>query len=649
MNSKAFYYLFRHSYAQLGWWIGAGVSVLHVLFYQFAELIWDQWTPPKPETLTPTIAYGLTGLYTNQTEPDGIEAFVLHGSMWVLVGWGLIKTVYLKNWSVWPAVGLCVLFFFRAGFHPPADGFLFGTGVRYYPVVLVGLSAFVAGVIWLSSHYKPWHAWLWLAALAVPCFIAGGRPSDWDYSFVFAPAYALVSGISIKDIYFQYDLLLSGLAALFFKWHIDLNYFQVLGQASVWIFCVLIFWWAKEVFQAKQLALYLLVVVFIMRLFPYYTDTYAEFQMSPLRLDWWIVVALLAWKKGTDHWSVGLLLAFLLVLHRSFGIFYSIAYVEYIVLTMGSELLGPSGQKTKFLPLVQTYVRRYAINVILLGTGLIVTYLIFGNVLSPGMKIYQSLKIGFMRVAPTSFFWYIIGIIALTGATLFRFKEEVSLQYREAVFLLMALTICNLFYFLGRSHEHNLPNTSGPVFVLLFVWIDSLWRRKIPVRSIRRVLYWLPVGILWFSGLAYMVGIKDKLSGMATNVRHRRTIYSFQHPSSAKRAMIRRLTNHSSKVYFYDESLGKNFWYTLDGQYPPVGYYQPYSAWPLLTELIPFFQNLLDEGYYLVTETPSEAAAILPHLRYTSKVTKDGFIVVHAISEPNRSLSTSDSPKTTSH
>ncbi|MDQ1087999.1 hypothetical protein [Siphonobacter sp. SORGH_AS_1065] len=623
--------LFTHPYARLGWWTGALVCLCHVLFYAFAEEIWSVWIPPRPETLTPTIAYGITGLYTSQTEPDGIEAFVLHGILWLIVGWGFLQTTYFNKWPVWPAIGLCLLILVRAGFHMPADGFLFGSGVKFYPVSITALTAFMLLVYAAARRYKPWQVGLWLGLLAIPCFVAGAAPSEWDYSFIFAPAYAWISGASLPDIYFQYDLLLSAIAALWMKSGLDLSRFQHLGQASLWLFSTGVFWLGKGLFKETQLALYLLIVAFIMRVFPYYTDAYAEFQMSPLRLDWWLPVILVAWKKGTQHWAVGLLLAVLVCVHRSFGIFFSIAYVEYIAFLILTEWAERQFNVTVLKEIVRKAMQTYALSISLILVGFLTTYLIFGNILPTGMRIYQSLKIGFMRVHETSFFWYVAGILGLTTATLWSCRARLSATYFHTALLLIILTISNLLYFLGRSHEHNLPNSSGPVVVVLFIWMDLLWRaseHKPSDNPVFRMIRFLPLAVIWFVGIAYTVGIKDKVRGMAINLRQGHLIYPFIRPTEQRLQQIRLLTNHSPKVYFYDKSLGKDFWYTFDGGYQPVGYFQPYSAWALMPDLLSFLQNLLDQGYYLVTETSTEADAILPHLHFRTKVTKDGFIVV---------------------
>ena len=113
-------------------------------------------------------------------------------------------------------------------------------------------------------------------------------------------------GFSLTQTFSQYDYFLSVLTAIWIKFF-PVETLALLGRLSFFALFFGLYLFAKNFYQNKQLAVYLLISVIIIKV---YGNTYPPdfcFQVTPLRLDWWIVLLVLAFWKGPSHWLVGVL------------------------------------------------------------------------------------------------------------------------------------------------------------------------------------------------------------------------------------------------------------------------------------------------------------------------------------------------------
>lgn len=76
-------------------------------------------------------------------------------------------------------------------------------------------------------------------------------------------------------------------------------------------------------------------------------------------------------------------------------------------------------------------------------------------------------------------------------------------------------------------------------------------------------------------------------------------------------AEVKTVTDNSPKVYFVTDD---DFLLNYYGGYAPVGYYTPLFAWKSRTEFNTFLQELVDNGYYLVTDEDL-VRTVLPYIR----------------------------------
>jgi hypothetical protein len=520
------------------------------------------------------------------------------------------------------------LFFCNIGFTPPM--FCAVLNIWFYLLAIVfSVSAYFVFKVLLRFEK--------ISACVVPviliplCFIATMPMSFQDYSFIFAPALRIIHHFKISEIYFQYDLFMSLLAALWMKLGINLNKFQVLGQLSVYIFLLASFFFSKRLFFKKELSFYLLAALVLMKIYANIGDPVLYFQVTPLRLDWWLLLVIMAYEKGLYSKFTGLTLGILIVFHRTFGIIYAIGYLETVLMLL---ILDFVKSIPTACPCRTILVKHFKCNI---GNALIIV-LSFGiGALWLGSSLesastYQKIGIGFLPISKTSFYWYVPVMLSAVSIYLLSLRGKLPDGYFATGLFLVFMALGNSTYFFGRSHENNIINISGSLVFTLFMLFDLLALkysdpaednslRKMSVAILPNVFILLL--LLFYSGKIYMV-TEAKLNNM------KKFQFTYPVPPSLDMGQIRELTDASPNVYFAGDC---DFYYYYYGGYVPQGRFSPSAAWVYKKDLVDFLQVLIDRGYYIVflkvnNQNPTLYNEVFPALMYDEIVEKDGFNTV---------------------
>jgi hypothetical protein len=500
----------------------------------------------------------------------------------------------------------------------------------------------IALLYYLERYSARWGIAL-VGLLLIPvCFLATSAISWQDYTYIFAPALRLINGAAVSDIYFQYDLLLSLLAAGWMKLNLDLNSFQILGQAAYYVAILGVFIFSAKIFQKKELAVFLLAALVLGRMYASQWDAIICFQVTPLRLDLWLPLLVLVYYLGPYHWSASLLCGFLLIVHKTFGIIYSVAYIQLLLTLCAIEYFDDMGKS----PLLQSLIRygkRFVVPAIILATSGSVSYFLFRNPEFPNYSgYYQKIGIGFIQIAETSFYWYVPAIMSMVVILLFRLRKSLPTAYLTTGFMLTFCTIGNSIYFFGRSHEHNILNIAI-VFLFLFFFLLDLIARSLSeyVGSSSTLSFLRQHGVTGAAAVLIAMIIVSYSDNIATKGRLQlqgfqsaRWIYPFEWRGAFFNyiAKVKEVTNNSSKVYFMHHS---DFALYYSGGYAPVGYPNPFEAWIFTKDLTRFLQGLLDNGYYLVCSP--DMKPLLAGLRYDfNTVVSQSVVVARLPGQANR-------------
>lgn len=609
------------------------VFIFYKIFFYFSKIIWSMNLNVELSALSPQIrSWVVPG------QRDGVETYVLYALVFVCIFltallvwlWNSLGNLHKKVLSILLFIFLIInayFFYLKIGFYPPMPAQ--ATGLT--PFVLMAVVMFILWLLLKMASLKERIASIFVVIFLLPiCFIATSAMSTADYSYIFAPALRILKHFYLKDIYFQYDLLLSGIAAIWMKLNINLNYFQVIGQFSFYALFLASFFFSKKFFIRKQLAYYLLISLVLVKIYGLMSDPIVFFQVTPLRLDWWLLILIISFSRGFYDKLLGIVLGLLIIFHHTFGLIYLISYLEIISVLFLFDLISTKISFESFKISIKRHFLLCLPNIVILILSFIAGLLILGGNSMGAASDYQKIGIGFMAISPVSFYWYFIVLVGATVAILIKNRKLLSINYFNSSLLLVALSIGNSIYFFGRSHEHNIINISASLIFVLFLFFDLVFYRigikaQLQSRCKKIIMISLPSLFIVLIIFYYSAGILNKTKIQLENIQNKQFIYPMTiNSDSLNIKKVRELTNNSDKVYF----IGTNdFYYYYYGNYTPIGYFSPYTSWVYKSDMIHFMQDLLDKEYYIVSPI-SAGDEMLLGLKYNKSVVQDGFKVV---------------------
>lgn len=608
--------------------------ILYKLFFVFSKMIWSMNLKVDLNSLSSQI-YSWVVL---PGQRDGIETYVLYILVFICIALTIFLVWvfnYLKKFNKYILIfflfilNLSTFFYYsKIGFYPPMSNRARGI----VPYVLMVITMFILFfLIKVSNRKEKIASFLIIIFLLPVCFIATSPISFTDYSYIFAPALRILNHFEIKDIYFQYDILLSLIAALWMKLNINLNLFQTVGQFSFYVLFLASFFFSKRFFINKNLSFYLLVALVLVKIYALIHDPVLVFQVTPLRLDWWLLIFILSFTNGIYSKLVGIFLGLLIIFHRTFGLIYTIGYLEIISVLF---LIDYFSDKLSFSFLLIKFKKHFLIslpNIILLVISFITSSLLFGKTSLEASSIYQKIGIGFMPISEVSFYWYFFVLVSATFVLLIKKRNKLLPNYFNSSLFLIALSVGNSIYFFGRSHEHNIINISASLIFVLYLFFDLILDfctiKKGFLSTIKKILLVLfPISFILLIIFFYSAEILTKSQIQFKNLQKHQFVYPISiNSNSLDIDKVKKLTNFSNKVYFIGDS---DFYYYYYGNYIPLGRYSPYLSWVYKSDMQNFMQDLLNKGYYIVSPPKMYDEKLFLGLVFNKIVENDGFIIV---------------------
>lgn len=593
-------------------------------YFQIAPWVQAQNLVPEPGTIVPWVV-------PFTAERDGLEVYVLYGLTLATVLLTVLSTAWLLGgrWHVRPrarpaplwlrlallpaALGLGGWFLLAVGFHPPLSPLLMEEAqplrITLTGFVLVAVAVFTAAALQLELRAPRRLVLLTGLALFPLCFAAVNiDPTlSLDYNYLFSPALRLLQGAPPREIYFQYDLLPSLLAAGWLYLGLELNSIRLLGQLAYYAAILGVFLLARRLFLDRRLAVLLLATLVVGRLYTSDRDVMCCFQVTPLRLDLWLPLVAAVWWRGAWHWLPALVCGVLLVLAHKFGIIYSLAYLQLLIVLAALAVLEQPQTSGRAIHL-WSLGRRAALPLgILLLSGIASVALLHNQQFGNYAAWYQKIGIGFLPISPHSFFWYLLPALALGALLLLRLRHRLMPRYFEPALLTMLCAAGSLIYFFGRSHEHALINIAIILLFVLFITVDLAGRLLLEgdppgwVAALARPAPPL-VGavVLALIVVFYAENIAAKFSRQVAGLWQARATYPVwvdRAGLTQELAAIRTATGGSDKLYFMSRW---DFQYYYFGGYRLHGYVNPFWAWITAEPLREQLEQLLDDRYFLV-------------------------------------------------
>lgn len=599
----------------------AASSILYFAFFSISGWVWSFSSPRNPSDFTP-------GVRVYISEHDGIESTVLYLMMFanILISVaisGFVQKYRYSNVLYLIAITILTLigfeYYYHIGFHPPMHnepprGF-------WFSVFIAGSGA---GLCLLYRKRRRLATAITIALIAFAGLVSILPYYAQDLSYILAPALRLKYGFPVTEIYFQYDVLLSLLALLFMKLNLALKWFAYTGQLSYFFLFLSLFLFTSRFFKSGGLSVLFIFGLIIVRYYSASPSGAGFFQVTPLRLDLWVIPLLLANRKGIYHWLVGLSIGVLVVLHRNLGLIYMLGYLQLLavlyLIDAGGLLKAKNFNRAALLSLFLSHLKWSARNLLLIAVSVGLCLLIFHEVFSAGAILYRKIGIGMLQIDRVSFYWYVPVVLSALAVLILFYRRQIGPQYSNTALFVVLLAVGNSMYFFGRSHENNILNISTilvlAVFILfdLFIYLFSQ-RPDSPVphaaaagvntgqTSTRfygatgRLYLILPVLFVFIACFYYSENVRGNIKIQCRSVLKRKIVKS-RVAIPRGLADVKQITHGSSKVYF--PGLWGDFYYYYYGNYSPPGYFNPSAAWIYRKDWLHFMQGLLDSGYYIV-------------------------------------------------
>jgi hypothetical protein len=575
---------------------------LYLLFFTASKFIWAQNVNLPLLSINPWVRPLLL-------ERDGIESYVLYFMLLLTMalsfasfyGFSRITSPVLKKIFFAAAVIYAGAYALIVGFDLPMSEFSKMRGPNFADVaVYMGALSAVAAVFILEKK-KPAVLYAAISAVLIPaCFIAHMKFQLFDYNFVLGPALRLAGGASLNDIYFLYDMLLPALAAMWIRLNINVGYFQVFTQLTFYLFFIGVYFFAAKLFRKKALAHLFIISAVLIRLYANMADADSFVQLTPLRLDLWLIPLFASFYAGPFSVLTAVSAGVLLVLSQTFGFIYAAAYAQLLAVLLIIDFSAARAKKA-------------ALNWGILLVFYAASALIFKREGLDTALVFQRVGIGFLPITAGSFYWYFPAFCGAVFSMLLSMRKKLDEKYFSSSMFILLLAAGNLMYFFGRSHPNNLLNVSTLILLTLYLFID-LAAVRYP-----KAVYILPALLMAAAVSAYSGRIAAKVKVQASQLmRGRINSGAIAYPDVS---FIKREAGAGGKIYI--ASLDNQVLWTLSGGIRPVGYYFPMNTCVMKDEMTLFLQKLLDNGYCIAADAgiPDETIAAL---KYGSMTKKEG-------------------------
>ncbi len=353
-----------------------------------------------------------------------------------------------------------------------------------------GLLGLFSLLIWLGIKLKSKVLRLSLLALFSLIVVFGlDVASIYDYDYYFAPALKLLQGEKLGSFYLQYNLGGVLIFELLMSLGLKIYQMQVLMGLIFVGWYALVYWLSGRIIKDQKLRWLLMIALVVVRYLSINHDPIKIPQVQPLRLDLWVIPLLVTSFFGLKSLMTSLAFSLIYLLDNTFGFLYMGVYGLGLVLNLKLAIF-----KKKYLLLL----------VPILSAGLFNLYF-FHSFSNPAAKIYATVQLGLMPIAWNSPFWL---IFALLPVVLFIFLKETDSKQRTLKLLLLGLSLVELIYFYGRSHDHNLLNISAILILTLFVSLDYLS----VAFKLKNLAYLAGMSFIFFSTILFSAHIMDKLA-----------------------------------------------------------------------------------------------------------------------------------------
>lgn len=552
------------------------------LFHHYAQQILAAKPPPNPMELAPWLRRW-------SRDHDGLEMPVALVGSFTLVGLSFLVAklpMRFGRFLPWPVQVLLALPTLYVVGRTSLGEFELGAAAR--PIFLAaGVSLIVSlglhALTRVMGRWKPlWWALGVLAAVGIAIVaVIGVNYDGTDWSYFTAPAKKLLQGERLGSFYMQYNVLTTGLFALLMGLGARIHQLsEAMGLVfGLWYLLYVVL--AKQTLKRPALIAGFMLALLALRFFTVRFSPIFYPQVSTTRMDLWVplLVALHHW--GLFSRNGALTVAGLYLLDSFFGFFYLGLYLGFVALDALARRKEWKALRTQLAWCVGAPLVAVLVHVAL-----------FGGPFAGASSHYASLQLGFLPIDDRSMLWPILVMVALALPYLAAGPEpERSLDLFTAI-----VVACQLVYFYGRSHDHNLINISGAWVFLVFLLLARFDQRAAQRgRLVVALSVLLSAGALTLSSHRFL----EKLNQVEAVVKGAGVAHYLAQPNP-----IDAVIDHAGATLEPSERLIVwDMWdgytqYRLQRRHP--GHYAPFFANAMLEETAQFLADELQRGTKII-------------------------------------------------
>jgi len=439
--------------------------------------------------------------------------------------------------------------------------------------------------------------------------------SYYDYAFVAGPATKLLQDGDFSSFLSQYDLLISlpAIVAEYFgggaSLHILLNRIIVFG------FAFLVYFTSRGL-VGNRYAFFLFFLWFLMK----YVSTFDSVVIaasSPLRVEAWLLIFILAMRCGVFHLFTAIVAGFLIVVHFNFGFLYALGFVVFCAYSWLLDVMAGRTLSAAF-----SAAKKMLLPLAVLILSFVIHFVIFGQWFSEAIVKYRSLQIGMMPLAKDSIFWIypVLYIAVFLSIVSFYFSPKKNVQ---AMLLLVFISILAMSYYFGRSH-YKVISVLATSAILLLGWLMTQRDYKRAILPIRYV-----VVVFWLLLIFEKPEIESKIEVIQEAIKQRSFIQPQTPVLSESEVATINLLNQKNKPLAFLMGGGQSYYYAQQLRQPLVTNPIPIDAILEMDTLVGQLNRALQSNIYIVAKVEDhQAREVIKRLQYSASDTLDGFQIL---------------------
>ena len=461
-----------------------------------------------------------------------------------------------------------------------------------------------------------------------------GFLQQYDLEFFAIPALGILNNVELNSLYFQYDLLIPLLIALWDKIGFEIYNFYIFLNLILFIYLIGLYKLLSFLIRNKYILILAAFTIVFLRFYLIDMKFGSVFiQYSPLRADLWLPLALAAFIYGIKSKRLFVILLIVLIFSFNMGVLYSISYF----LTLFMLLLFDN--KMNILRSCTLWIKQNLFKFVIFLTVFSLMYIyVYSSGDNIGTKQFFKYSIQSNKIQKFSLIWIALLFIGLLSSNIVSRISEIKKERLSVYLFLLFLTIVNFTFCFYKNTILSFISVSTSFLILLFIYIDlnlKFFRFFSEKFSKSKLIKVIPIILLLFP-LAF------NKYGVPTIVTNQ---YRFLTSNSAFKAKkintdvsqieaLRQILLGKSKVIIYGE--GSYIQYFELNIAPPNYFYFTSNIYNARDYKI-FLKSKVEEGYILIFPKSKVTPWGYPRKEY--------FDFWNSILDDNKSFSILSKPK----